>query len=36
MKAGQPSSRPAKTFRYCGGKVRVVFNAKGRVARIAR
>jgi hypothetical protein len=35
-KAGQPSSRPGRTFRYCGGKTRVLFNSKGRVARIAR
>jgi hypothetical protein len=35
-KAGQPSSRPGSSFRYCGGRVRVVFNSKGRVARIAR
>jgi hypothetical protein len=35
-KAGQPASRPGSTFRYCGGKTRVLFNAKGRVARIAR
>jgi hypothetical protein len=35
-KAGQPTSRPGSTFRYCGGKARVVFNSKGRVARIAR
>ena len=35
-KAGQPSSRPGRSFRYCGGKVRVMFNSKGRVARIAR
>jgi hypothetical protein len=35
-KAGQPASRPGNTFRYCGGKTRVLFNSKGRVARIAR
>jgi hypothetical protein len=35
-KAGQPGSRPGSTFRYCGGKTRVLFNSKGRVARIAR
>jgi hypothetical protein len=35
-KAGQPASRPGSSFRYCGGKTRVLFNSKGRVARIAR
>jgi hypothetical protein len=35
-KAGQPSSRPGRSFRYCGGRVRVVFNSKGRVAQIVR
>jgi hypothetical protein len=35
-KAGQPASRPGSTFRYCGGKTRVLFNSKGRVTRIAR
>jgi hypothetical protein len=34
-KAGQPASRPGRSFRYCGGKVRVVFNSKNRVASIA-
>ena len=34
--AGQPSSRPGHSFRYCGGQVRVTFNSKGRVAAIKR
>jgi hypothetical protein len=34
-KAGQPASRPGRSFRYCGAQVRVVFNPKGRAVLIA-
>jgi hypothetical protein len=37
-RAGQPLSRPGRTFRYCAGRhgsVTSVFNARGRVALIA-
>src|SRR5205085_11018872 len=37
-KAGQPSSRPGRSFRYCGNggrQVRVVFNSRERAVLIA-